>query len=30
LGNQAVCLTLKGLARMPKEFIVLGWNLCLN
>jgi len=30
LGNQAVCLTLKGLARMPKEFIVLGWNTCLN
>ena len=30
LGNQAVCLTLKGLARMPEEFIVLGWDIWLQ
>jgi hypothetical protein len=30
LGSKAVCLTLKGLARMPREFIQAGWPICLK
>jgi len=30
LGNQAVCLTLKGFIRLPKELIVSGWKVCLK
>ena len=28
LGDHAICLTHKGLARLPSEYISLGWNLC--
>ena len=27
LGKDAVCLTLKGLTRMPKQYILSGWDL---
>ncbi len=28
LGNQAVCLTQKGLTQISEEFIVVGWDIC--
>jgi hypothetical protein len=28
LGDYAICLTHKGLARLPSEYISLGWKLC--
>jgi hypothetical protein len=30
LGSQAVCLTLKGFARLSKDLIVSGWKVCLK